>query len=116
MARKDYPVLLVDSECAVCNRSVRFIREHLRKKEKLLFRSLFTDEGKKYLRKYNLPEDYNDSLVLIENGRAYLKSDGVLRIARKLGGLYPLLYGFIIIPAGIRDFFYSLFARHRHVF
>ena len=112
--RKEVPVLLADSECAVCNRSVRFIRQHLKKNEKILFRSLFTDEGKKYLRKHNLPDDYKESLVLIENGTAYLKSDAVLRVSRRMSGLFPLIYGLRIVPQIIRDYFYTLFAKHRH--
>ncbi len=111
---KNIPVLLADSECAVCNRSVRFIRKHLGKNEKVLFRSLFSDEGKKYLREYNLPDDYNESLVFIENGRAYLKSDAVFRISRRMSGLFPLLSCFSILPKKFRDYLYTLFAKHRH--
>lgn len=112
--RKEVPVLLVDSECAICNRSVKFIREHQKKDEKILFRSLFSDEGRKYLRKYGLPEDYRESLVLIQKGRAYLKSDAVLGISGKMSGLFPALCIFKIIPRKVRDFFYDLIARHRH--
>ena len=111
---KGYPVLLVDSECAVCNRSVRFIRGHLKKREKILFRSLFSPEGKKYLKQYNLSPDYDESLVLIENRKAYLKSDAVLRVSSKMRGLFPLLNLLMIFPRKMRDFFYTLFAKHRH--
>ncbi len=114
--RDDYPVLLVDSECAVCNRSVRFIRKNLGKDETILFRSLFSDEGKDYLKKYNLPDDYAESLVLIEKGRTYLKSDAVLMITKKMKGLFPLLSVIMIIPQKFRDYFYMLFAKHWHRF
>jgi predicted DCC family thiol-disulfide oxidoreductase YuxK len=112
--RKEVPVLLADSECAICNRSVKFIREHQKKNQKILFRSLFSDEGKKYLRQYGLPENYRESLVYIEKDRAYLRSDAALRVTRKMRGLFPVLYVFIIIPRKVRDFFYNLIARHRH--
>lgn len=112
----DYPVLLVDSECAVCNRSVQFIRKHMKKDEKILFRSLFSDEGRKYLKKYDLPEDYTESLVFIEKNRAYLKTDAVLIITRRMSGLFPLLSGFMILPRNFRDYFYMIFAKHRHRF
>ena len=111
---KEYPVLLVDSECAVCTRSVRFIRRHLKGNKKILFRSLFSPEGKKYLDQYNLPPEYDESLVLIEKGHAYLKSDAVLRITLKMRLPFPLLSVFMIVPRFVRDYFYLLLARHRH--
>lgn len=112
--KRDYPVLLVDSECAVCNRSVQFIRQHLGKNEKVLFRSLFKDEGKKYLTRYGFPEDYDKSIVLIEKGKAYTRSDAVLKVTKKMKGLFPLLSVFLFLPRGFRDYFYILFAKHRH--
>ena len=114
--KKDYPVLLIDSDCAVCNRSVQFIREHLRKNEKILFRSLFKEEGKKYLSAYGFPSNYDKSVILIENGKAYQRSDAVLRTTKKMRGLYPLLSVFLILPRGFRDYFYTLIAKHRHRF
>ena len=61
-------------------------------------------------------ESYNkvDSIILIENQNVYIKSAAVLRIAKHLGGLYPLLYAFVIIPPVIRDFVYDVIARNRY--
>lgn len=112
----DYPILLVDSNCAVCNRSVQLIRKYLRKNEKILFRSLFKEEGKKYLSAYGFPENYDQSIILIEKGKAFTRSDAVLRIAKKMRGIFPLLSVFLILPRGFRDYFYTLFAKHRHRF
>ena len=114
-SKGNYTVLLVDSECAICNRSVKFIRKHQRKDDKILFRSLFSDEGKKYLKKYGLPEDYNESLVLIEQGKHYLGSDAVLLVTKKMKGLFPLLSLFLVLPRRFRDYFYMLVSRHRHL-
>ena len=112
--QNNFPVLLVDNECAICTRSVKLIRKHLGKDQKILFRSLFSEEGKKYLREYNLPEDYDESLVLIETGKAFIKSDAVLMVTKKMSGLFPVLYVFIFVPRKIRDYFYNLVATHRH--
>ena len=113
LENREIPVLLVDSECAVCSWLVRFLRKRLGK-EKILFRSLFSEEGKKYLRKYGFPDDYDRSVVYIYRDTAYVESDAVLRITRKMRGLYPLLSGFLVLPKWIRDPFYRLIARHRH--
>jgi predicted DCC family thiol-disulfide oxidoreductase YuxK len=114
--KNEVPVLLVDSKCAVCNKAVRFIRKHQRNDRVIMFRSLYDDEGKKYLRKYGLPEDYDDSLVLIEEGVAYLSSDAVLRVAAFMKGAFPLFTVFLYIPRKGRDFLYNLIAKHRHHF
>ncbi len=109
------PVVLADGECAICTRSVKFIRKHLGD-QKMVFRSLYSEEGKAYLEKFGLPEDYDDSLVYIYKEKAYLKTDAVLRIARKMHRLYPLLSAFLVIPRFLRDPVYMFVAKHRHRF
>ena len=76
-AKEHIPVLLVDGKCAVCTGLVKFIRKHLGK-HKILFRSLYDEEGKKYLKKYGFPENYDESVVYIYKGKAYIKSEAVL--------------------------------------
>jgi predicted DCC family thiol-disulfide oxidoreductase YuxK len=111
----DKPVLLIDDQCAFCNKSTAFIVRN-GGEDKMEFESLFKSEGKEYLKKTGLPENYTDSIVFIENGKAYLKSDAALRVSRYLKGIWPLLYIFVVVPRGIRDFFYSFIAKHRHKF
>lgn len=52
--------------------------------------------------------------ILIENNKAYTRSTGALRVAKKLNGLWPLLYGFIIIPKLLRDGIYNWVGRNRY--
>ena len=54
-----------------------------------------------------------DSIVLIDGQKAYIKSAAVLRIAKHLGGLYPLLFVFVLIPPVIRNYVYDVIARNR---
>jgi predicted DCC family thiol-disulfide oxidoreductase YuxK len=37
-----------------------------------------------------------------------------LRVAKKLDGLIPLLYVFLIVPKFIRDWFYDIIAKNRY--
>lgn len=113
LEKKEVPVILVDGECAICNRSVQFIRKHSAPRT-FMYRSLQSGESKRYLKKAGLPDDYLESVVLVEHDKAYTKSDAALRIAGKMKGLYPVFYIFLIVPRPIRDFFYNLVARHRH--
>ncbi len=105
-------IVLFDGVCNFCNYSVNFIirRDHTRK---FKFASLESAAGKEFLKKYGVG-DGTDSIVLIDGGEAYTYSTAALRIARELGGAMSLLYGFIIVPRPIRDFFYRLFARNRY--
>ncbi len=73
-----------------------------------------SDEGQKRLTEHQLSSMDLDSFVLIENGKAYTRSDGALRVAKKLKGGWPLLYAFIIVPKFIRDGMYNWIARNRY--
>ena len=55
-----------------------------------------------------------DSIVLVEDGRAYTKSTGALRVARNLCGAWRVLALLTVIPAGIRDGVYDAIARNRY--
>lgn len=105
-------VLLFDGVCNFCNDSVNFIicRDH---DKKFKFAPLQSDIGIEMRKKYGIADDV-DSVVLIENDQAYMHSTAALRIARNLGGIYSVAYGFIIVPAFIRDFFYKTFAKNRY--
>ncbi len=111
MSSKD--ILLVDSSCALCNKSVGFIMRH-GGENKYQFISLYSDRGKDYLEKNGFPSDYSDSVVLLNNKGAFIKTDALLLIAKSLKGLYPLLYAFKIVPKAIRDSVYNIVAKHRN--
>jgi predicted DCC family thiol-disulfide oxidoreductase YuxK len=106
-------LILFDGVCNLCNSSVQFIL--LRdKKDRFRFASLQSDYGQSILKQYNLPTDKFNSLALVENGKIYQKSTGALRIARNLKGLWPMLYGFIIVPPFIRNLVYDIIAKNRY--
>jgi predicted DCC family thiol-disulfide oxidoreductase YuxK len=76
-----------------------------------------SEEGKSTMNQYNLPLPTEpESVILITGNKSFAKSDAVLRIFKKMNGLYPLLYSFIILPGIIRDPVYNLIARNRYRF
>ena len=106
-------IVLFDGMCNFCSGSALFIikrdpRGHFR------FAALQTDPGKLILKEYNIDPERFDSLILIEKGKVYGRSDAALRIARRLRGGWPVFYAFIIVPPFIRNFFYDLVARNRY--
>jgi predicted DCC family thiol-disulfide oxidoreductase YuxK len=107
------PIVLFDGVCNLCNRAVQFILRH-DKQKKFLFGSLQGKTGQELLGKFNLPTQQLNSFVLIEDDKAYTRSTAVLRMLKKLGGRWSLLYAFIIIPAFIRNGTYNWIARNRY--
>jgi predicted DCC family thiol-disulfide oxidoreductase YuxK len=107
------PVVLFDGVCNLCSSSVQVIIKH-DKQRRFRFASLQSPFGQAVLQQFGLPVTELNSFVLLEGGRIYIKSTGALKVAKKLGGLYSLLYAFIIVPPFIRNAVYSFIARNRY--
>lgn len=109
----DKPLVLFDGRCSLCSGTVRFITE--RDFDYVFeFASLDSEKGRRVLEKFNLPPDKADTIILVEDGGYSVRSEAALRIFKRLGGLWPLLYAFIVIPAPIRDSVYDLISRNRY--
>ncbi len=110
---KNFSIILFDGVCNFCNSSVNKIIKH-DKKNKFKFAALQSETGKKLLEKHSIDSSKIDSIILIENNSAFIKSTAILKISKHMSGLYPLTYGFIIIPAFIRNVVYDFIARNRY--
>jgi predicted DCC family thiol-disulfide oxidoreductase YuxK len=106
-------IILFDGVCNFCNSSINFVIKH-DKKNYFRFAPLQSETGRELLKKYNINSLETDSIVLIENKKAYIQSAAALRITRKLNGGYFLLYGLMIIPSFIRNAVYNYVARNRY--
>lgn len=105
-------IILFDSECLLCNRSVQFIikRDPLKK---FKFASLKSESGKKILLEHQIPYEI-DSLILIEGNQYFMKSTAVLRISKNLNSYLKYISILSFIPANIRDFLYAFIANNRY--
>ena len=106
-------VILFDGVCNLCNSSVNFVIDR-DKNNKFVFSALQDEKGKKLVKDHGISELYLDTIVLLKNGKAYTKSTAALEITRDLPGLWPLMYGFIIVPKFIRNWVYDLIAKNRY--
>ncbi len=106
-------IILFDGVCNFCNSSVNKIIKH-DKKNKFKFAALQSEIGKKLVQQYAINSSKTDSIILIENNIASIKSTAILKIAKQMNGLYSLAYGFIIIPTFIRNAVYDFIARNRY--
>ncbi|NQX98488.1 MAG: DUF393 domain-containing protein [Flavobacteriales bacterium] len=105
-------IILFDGECNFCSFWVKYVVKR-DVKDVFRFASLQSKIGREYLLKYNI-DSAIDSVVLIENDKAYIKSTGAFRILKTLGGIPSMFYVFVIIPTFIRDFFYDVIAKYRY--
>ena len=107
------PIILFDGICNFCNNSVIFILKR-NIKTPIYFTALQSEVGQRLLTEYELPVNEMESIVFIEQGKAYMQSTAALRICKYLRGLWPLCYGFIIVPKFIRDGIYNWIAKNRY--
>jgi predicted DCC family thiol-disulfide oxidoreductase YuxK len=109
----DGPLVLYDGTCGLCDRSVQLILRHDRR-GRFRFAALQSELGGALLARHGLPVDALDTVVLVEDGRAWTKSAAALRIARGMDGPWPLLRALGIVPRPVRDFFYDRLANNRY--
>jgi predicted DCC family thiol-disulfide oxidoreductase YuxK len=123
------PTLLFDGTCHFCNGAVQFIVDHERS-DRLRFAPLQSDFAKELLTATAAAGDAQarrlrveggdreagdpDTLVLVEDGRAYTYSSGALRTARHLRWPWSWLVVLTVVPRPLRDAAYRWFARHRY--
>jgi len=105
-------IVFFDGFCNLCSSSVLFIIKR-DSKAQFKFFSLQSLDLREIKSKYHVAA-LPDSLLLIDRNRLFVKSSAALRIAKNLDGVWPLFYGFIIVPAPIRDWMYDLIAKNRY--
>jgi len=108
-----HPVLLFDGVCNFCNGTVRLIIK-IDPRGKFRFASLQSATGQRLLKQFHLPDNELNTVVLIEGGRAFTRSEVVFQVVRKVGGIWLVLFLFKIIPRPVRDAVYDWVARNRY--
>lgn len=106
------PLLLFDGECSLCSSAVQFVLRHERDAE-LRFAPLQSAVGQERLRAHGLADAELDSLVVIVDGRALVRSNAALELARHLGP-WRMLRVLRFVPRRLRDWVYDWIARNRY--
>lgn len=105
-----YPLIIFyDGVCGLCDKSVQFVLKH-DKQAIFKFCALQNELAEQFIGK----KPTNDSFILFDHGKVYDKSTAALRVLKHLGGWWKLGYGFIIVPAIIRNGVYDFIAKHRY--
>ena len=108
----DHPLVVFDGDCGFCARDIRFLLRHDRK-ARYRFTSCQSELGTSLLRQCGHRTDDYDTSLLVEAGRAYAKSDGVIRSVAGLGGAWRLVRALLLFPRPLRDALYDVVARNR---
>lgn len=109
-----HAIILIDGVCHLCHGLTRFI---VRRDSAgyFHFASLQSEVGQSLLERGGLQgDDAGETMVLVEGGSYYTRSQAALRIARKLRFPWPLAYALIVVPRPIRDRAYRLVAKNRY--
>lgn len=106
-------LVLFDGVCNLCNAIVRFIiprdpHGHFQ------FATLTSDVAARALAGAPRAAKLAESVLLIDEGRIFTRSDAALRIFRRLTFPWPLAYGLIVLPKALRDRVYDAVARRRY--
>ena len=108
----DKPIIVFDGHCVLCSRWASFVMRHDRDKRFRLLAAQ-TPLGVALYEHYGLdPIDYETN-VLLEDGRAWLKSEGTIRMFERLGFPWSSMAAFRAVPRTLRDKLYNLVARNR---
>jgi predicted DCC family thiol-disulfide oxidoreductase YuxK len=105
-------IILFDGTCAFCERSVRFIAT--RDNGYFLFGASQNPEGQALLAQHGTTREAARSLILIEDGQIYLRSDAVLRIAGRMTAPWKYARMFLAVPRPLRDLVYRFVAAVRY--
>jgi predicted DCC family thiol-disulfide oxidoreductase YuxK len=108
-----HAVILFDGVCNLCNGIVRFV---IARDPDVYFQfgALQSPAAARLIAGLHTPLGPADSLVLIADGRASVRSAAALNILRRLRFPWPILYAFVVVPRPLRDWVYDLIARRRY--
>lgn len=108
------PVMIFDGECVLCSGAVRFVLSHEREPA-LHFATTQSNAGRALAAQYAIPTaDLDVTFVLVEDGKALLRSDAALRIASYLRAPWRWLAILRFVPRPMRDAIYTSIARRRY--
>ena len=105
--------ILFDGVCNLCNGFVQFV---IRRDPQARFRfaALSSEPAMRLLQEVGALSQVPDSIVLVQDGTLYFRSDAALRIARGLTFPWPLLSVFRVVPRFVRDGVYDFIAARRY--
>jgi len=106
------PIVIFDGKCVLCSSFAQVI---MRRDRHRRFRLLAaqSDLGAALYRHYGLDSIAYETNILLENGRAWFKSEAAIRIGARLGFPWSMIMAGRLLPLAVRERLYDLVARNR---
>lgn len=104
---------LYDGDCVLCDGAIGFTLRH-EKAAQIQFISIQSPNGCELARMHGIDPSSPESFLFISNGKACMKSDGVIELSTYLRGTASVVRFGWIIPRPLRDWLYTLIARNRY--
>ena len=105
-------IIFYDGDCGLCNRSVGYVLKN-EKHSEVHFAAIQSQFTMDLFSKRGWEKPDLSTVYYLEEDKLYTKSSAALNICRNLKFPQISLYGFIIVPRFIRDYFYDRIADRR---
>lgn len=105
--------MFFDGVCKFCNGAVQIVLKN-DPRGVVHFAPLQSDYGRQFVADHPELAGIDSVIFIEEDGRISVRSDAILRIARRTGGWWRILLVGRLLPRGIRDWLYDAFAKRRY--
>lgn len=105
--------LLLDGDCGMCNRGAQFLLPRISKGKNLRILAIESDEGQKLIENLPAKQRDMDTVYLFKNGKPYIRSAAVVRLASYMRWWWQPMTIAWLIPSPIRDVVYRFIAKRR---
>ena len=113
MNQKD--TLLMDGDCGLCTHTAVFINPRLKEPHSVSFLAIESVEGQDLIQTFPDKLQAADTVYLIRNGKAYMRSAAAIRCLLYMKWYYSMWFPLAwIVPLPLRDIVYRIVARYRH--
>jgi predicted DCC family thiol-disulfide oxidoreductase YuxK len=106
--------IFYDMKCGFCSSGISLL-QHKKNKNILNFYDLAEIKNLKLDAADSLRVTNTDSIILIENSKAFFYTEAIIRLLVLTGGFYKVLaFLMMLIPSFIRNPLYKIIARNRY--
>lgn len=109
----DAPLIVFDGVCILCSRFVAMVL-WLDKKQQFRFATAQSPFGEALYRQHGLRTDVYDTVLVLIEGKAYVKLDAFIAVMGQLGWPWRAARILMLMPRRRRDFVYGLVANNRY--
>ena len=109
--------LLIDAHCVMCNGLAKFLRRRQRTEGALVIHGIQSPEGQALIATFPERLQALDTLYVVRNGKAHVRSAGAVRLLLTMRWYYAALFPFAwLVPLPLRDAVYWVVSKLRHKF